>query len=174
MVLIATHSRVVLFDTGDSWNTRGARLRQLALPALDALAVREIDLLVLPRLDADRAQGAALLAFDRDVRRILVGGGWPSSRLPATPCREGRLAWDAVVLEVFAARRGGSCALRVVAGDRALLLAGDLDAGDERELLSRWPPGFRARRRTWLRNMSPAKPSTPRCGSSVRRRRTRP
>ena len=63
--LVTTHSRVLLFDTGDSWNTRGARLRQLILPALDALGRRAVDVLVLPALNEDRAQGAALLAFER-------------------------------------------------------------------------------------------------------------
>ena len=43
-------------------------------------------------------------------------------------------------LQVFAARGGDYCVLRVVAGGHALLLSGDLDAGAERELLARWPP----------------------------------
>jgi competence protein ComEC len=141
-VLVTTHAHALLFDTGDSWNTRGTALARSVLPALDAYGIRRVDLLVLPRLDADRAAGAALLAFDRDVRHILVGGGWPASRLPATTCREARFSWDAVTVEVFTAGRGGTCVLRVVAGTRAVLLAGDLDAAAERELLSRWPPGI--------------------------------
>lgn len=122
LILIATHSRLVLFDTGDSWNSRGARLRQLALPALDALAARQVDLLVLPRLDADRAQGAALLAFERAVRDIRVGGGWPASRLGARACVEERFRWDGVDFALSATgpeRRG--CALRVAVGEHALM-----------------------------------------------------
>ena len=41
-----------------------------------------VDLLVLPALNEDRAQGAALLAFEREVGRVLVGGGWPATSLP--------------------------------------------------------------------------------------------
>ena len=41
--------------------------------------IRRVDLLVLPRLDPDRAAGAALLAAERGVERILVGGGWPGN-----------------------------------------------------------------------------------------------
>jgi len=139
-VLVATHSHALLFDTGDHWNTRGAALARTVLPALDAYGIRALDLVVLPRLDEDRAAGAALLAFERGVSRVVSGGGWPASRLPATPCRDAHFEWDAVRLEVFAARGGDYCVLRVVAGGHALLLSGDLDAGAERELLARWPP----------------------------------
>jgi competence protein ComEC len=140
MVLIATRSRTVLFDTGDSWNVRGARLRQLALPALDMLAERKVDLLVLPRLDPDRAQGAALLAFERGVGRILVGGGWPATRLAAGTCADERFRWDGVDFALFATGPGRRfCVLRVSAGDHALLLAGELDARAERGLARQLP-----------------------------------
>ena len=104
--------------------------------------IRRVDLLVLPRLDPDRAAGAALLAAERGVERILVGGGWPGTALPAAACRDARFEWDGVVLEAFAAgRQRDYCVLRVSAASHALLLAGDLDAAAERELLARLPPG---------------------------------
>jgi beta-lactamase superfamily II metal-dependent hydrolase len=122
MVLIATHSRVVLFDTGDSWGTEGARLRQLAMPALDALGTRSIDLLVLPRLDADRAQGAA--SFERAVRDIRVGGGWPASRLGARACDDERFRWDGVDFVLSAAGPGRrACELQVTVGDHSMRFA---------------------------------------------------
>jgi competence protein ComEC len=141
-VLVATHTHALLFDTGDRWNTHGTGLARTVLPALDAYGIRALDLLVLPRLDDDRAAGAALLAFERGVHRIITGGGWPASRLPATACHESRVEWDAVQIEGFAAGGGDYCVLRVVAGGHALLLSGDLDARAERELLARWPPGL--------------------------------
>jgi competence protein ComEC len=139
-VLISTHTHALLFDTGDRWNSHGTGLARAVLPALDAYGIRAVDLLVLPRLDEDRAAGAALLAFERGVHRILTGGGWPASRLGATACRESSFEWDAVELQVFAAGGGNYCALRIVAGGHALLLSGDLDAFAERELLARGPP----------------------------------
>jgi competence protein ComEC len=138
-VLIATHGHALLFDTGDRWNTHGTGLARAVLPALDAYGIRRVDLLVLPRLDADRAAGAALLAFERGVQRILTGGRWPASRLGASTCRDSSFAWDAVQFEVFVAGGGDYCVLRVVAAGHALLLSGDLDAAAERELLARWP-----------------------------------
>jgi competence protein ComEC len=139
-VLVTTHSHALLFDTGDRWQTRGTTLARTVLPALDAYGIRGVDLLVLPRLDADRAAGAALLAFERGVHRILTGGAWPASRLPVASCRDARFAWDAVQLEIYAAADGRYCVLRVVAGGHALLLSGDLDVQAERELLARGPP----------------------------------
>lgn len=139
--LVLTHSHVLLFDTGDSWNTHGARLRKLVLPKLDALGRRAVDLLVLPALTEDRARGAALLAFERRVRSVWVGGGWPATSLPVAPCTDSIFRWDGVEFRTFAGGPGGRyCVLRVAAGPHAILLAGDLDAAAERALVSRLTP----------------------------------
>lgn len=141
-VLVRTHSHALLFDTGDSWNTRGARVRQLILPKLDALKVNSVDLLVLPALSEDRAQGAALLAFERHVQGIRVGGGWPATSLPVTRCADSRFRWDGVDFGTYTSGPGGRyCVLRVSAGPHSILLAGDLDAAAERALASRLSPG---------------------------------
>jgi competence protein ComEC len=141
-VLLATQTHVLLFDTGDSWNTQGSRVERVVIPALDALGRRGIDLLVLPALNPDRAMGAALLAVDGRVDAIRVGGGWPGTSLPATRCADDRFRWDGIEFQTFAAgAHGNFCVLRVVAGGRALLLGGDLDEAAERELLSRLPAG---------------------------------
>ena len=100
----------------------------------------QVDLLILPALNADRARGAALLAIGREVRRILAGGGWPATSLPATACADARFEWDGVGFEIFATGPAGrNCALRVSVGERALLLGGDLDAEGERNLVARLP-----------------------------------
>jgi competence protein ComEC len=141
-ILITTHSHVLLFDTGDGWNTRGSPARRLILPALAALGRERIDLLILPALDADRAQAAALLADERELPHIVVGGGWPATPLPTERCRDARFAWDGVSFESWASgdqRR--FCVLRVSVHGHALLLAGDLDAAAERALVRRLPAG---------------------------------
>jgi competence protein ComEC len=139
-ILIATHGHVVLFDTGDRWNTHGSPARQLILPALAALGYERIDLLLLPTLDADRAQGAALLATETGLARVLVGGGWPATSLPAVRCRDARFTWDGVHFETWV---GGHdqrfCVLRVSVDGRGVLLSGDLDAAAERALVRREP-----------------------------------
>jgi competence protein ComEC len=141
-VLIATHRHLLLFDTGDSWNTHGTRAAQLLVPAFDALTRRHLELLVLPSLNPDRAMGAALLANELRVERILVGGGWPGTTLPVAACADGAFGWDGIEFQTFAAgRRGEICVLRATVAGHALLLSGDLDAAAERELLGRLPAG---------------------------------
>ena len=136
--LVLTHSHVLLFDTGDSWNTRGARLRQWVFPALDASGRDHVDLLVLPSLDRDRAQAAATLAFERGVREVLVGGGWPATSLPVRTCADSEFRRDGVRFQSFAEGRDGRyCALRISVGAHAILLGGDLDVAAERALIAR-------------------------------------
>ncbi len=137
--LVVTATQVLLFDTGDGWNTSGTRIRQFALPALDALGRSRVDLLVLPTLTPDRAAGAAWLAHERTLGLVRVGGGWPASSLPAERCADGNFRRDGVTFEFLV--HGRYCVLRVVAGGRAILLAGDLDLVAERALVARLPAG---------------------------------
>jgi competence protein ComEC len=135
-VLITTRTRVVLFDTGDSWGSDGSRARQVVLSALASLG-RGIDTLVLPALDPDRAAGVAVLAHERGVGSIRVGGGWPATVLPVESCGDRGFLADGVRFELLPGGSGAKyCALRVAAGDRALLMGGDLDAADERALVA--------------------------------------
>lgn len=134
-VLVTTRAHALLYDTGDSWNTHGTRLAEIVLPALEAARIRRVDLLVLPTLNEDRARAAALLAVERDLGRVVVGGGWPASGLPASGCGESRWSWDGVGFVTHAV--GGRCVLEVIAGTTSALLPGDLDAAGERALLAR-------------------------------------
>jgi competence protein ComEC len=132
-VLITTRTGVVLFDTGDSWGSEGSRARQVVLAAL---TTRGIDTLVLPALDPDRAAGVAVLAHERGVGSIRVGAGWPATVLPARACGNRSSVVDEVRFEFLPGGSGERyCALRVVAGERALLMGGDLDAAAERALV---------------------------------------
>jgi competence protein ComEC len=142
LVLVATRSHVLLFDTGDSWNAGGARVRQLVLPLLDSLAHKSVDLLLLPGLNEDRARGAALLASERGVGQIVVGGGWPATSLAASTCADTSFHWEGVDFTTFAAGSAGRhCVLRIATGAHAVLLPGDLDAAAERQLKSRLAAG---------------------------------
>lgn len=137
-VLITTHSRTVLFDTGDTWGSEGARIK-VALAALESLG-RAPDTLMLPALDPDRAAGAALLSHERGVGSIRVGAGWATS-LPVRPCVEQGFVADDVRFDLLPGGPGARyCALRIVAGGRALLMGGDLDAAAERALAARLGP----------------------------------
>lgn len=137
---VVTATQVLLFDTGDGWNTAGTRIRQIALPALDALGRSAVDELVLPTLTPDRAAGAAWLAHERRLGRVRVGGGWLASSLPTQPCADDVFRRDGVTFQYYSSRNR-YCVLRIVAGARSILLAGDLDIPAERALLARLPAG---------------------------------
>lgn len=136
--LVTTRNFVLLFDTGDTWNTHGTRAARVVIPAMDASGLARIDRLLVPRLDADRAQGVALLAHEREVAQIVVGGHWQGTNLPVRACRDETFARDGVTFDMVAVGRR-DCVLRVSVGPHSLFLAGDLDADGEGELLDRFP-----------------------------------
>ncbi len=81
------------------------------------------------------------------VHSVRVGGGWPATSLPVAPCTNSGFEWDGVEFRTYTSGPGGRyCVLRVSAGARGILLAGDLDAAAERALVSRIPASSRA---TW-------------------------
>lgn len=136
-VLVETRSRLFVFDTGDSWGSEGARARSTVLPAVDARS-RAIDQLLLPTLDPDRAAGAAVLAQERGLADIRVGGRWPASELPVRRCRDSTFRIDGLRFDTFAGGRGDDfCAWRISAGAHSLLIGGDFDAAAERALIRR-------------------------------------
>ena len=136
--LVLTRHHATLFDTGDTWNTRGTRAVRVVMPAMDLLGLRRLDRVVLPRLDPDRAQGVALLAHERAVSQVLVGGHWPGTTLPVRSCRDARYQHDGVTFEILSAGRL-DCVMRVSVGRHSFLLSGDLDERGERALLARRP-----------------------------------
>jgi len=93
-------------------------------------------------LNEDRARGAALLAFEREVRSVRVGGGWPATSLPVAACGDSTFQRDGVEFRTFAGGPGDRyCLLRVSVGSHGILMAGDLDTASERTLVSRLGPG---------------------------------
>lgn len=138
-VLVRTSTQAVLFDTGDAWNTRGSRVRDIVIPALDARGIRGADLVVLPALDDDRAHGVALLAQERGAGEVIAGTSWPGSGLPVRRCRERSWTRDGVDFASFGV--GRRCLLRLGNGRVTAILAADLDAETTDALLVRFPSG---------------------------------
>jgi competence protein ComEC len=133
-VLVRTRHHTLLFDTGDAWNTHGARLAGVVLPALDAAQVRGVDRLLLPTLDDDRASGAALLAQERGLAEAWAVAPWPGNGM-AVRCRDARWTWDGVRFDAWSLAR--HCLLRISAGRASLLMSGDLDARGEQAMVDK-------------------------------------
>lgn len=158
-VLIETARHRLLYDTGPRYTEEADAGNRVLVPHLRAIGARHIDGMVISHLDQDHSGGAQSVLTEREV-------GWVLS--PLTPqhgivaatrdlraCVRGlRWQWDGVEFEVLhpssraeagsGHSNGGSCVLRVAAGARALLMAGDIEAAQEAELLARKPARLRA------------------------------
>ena len=157
-ILLRTRSHVLLVDGGPAMGGADAGARIVA-PTLRALGVGRIDLLVVTHRDADHAGGVAAVMEKIATRRLLVSlePDHPilHSGVPNAPCQAGQSWWwDGVRFDVLHpapddrpfVQRGRpvansmSCVLRVQdARGRSLLMTGDIEAGQEAMLRTRWP-----------------------------------
>ncbi|WP_319244306.1 DNA internalization-related competence protein ComEC/Rec2 [uncultured Propionivibrio sp.] len=146
-VVIRTARHTLLYDTGPRYGAETNAGMRVVLPFLRAVGVDRLDALVVSHRDADHAGGVDAVREGLPVGRLLssipewVGGNGEA-------CVAGsEWSWDDVrfaMLHPVAAeehRRGSenhrSCVLRIEAGGRAVLLAGDVETADERALIAR-------------------------------------
>ena len=137
-VLLRTARHTLLYDDGETWGTTGTVAAARLLPALRYYGVAALDLVVLPRLDADRGAGVVALAAAVKVLNLQAGAG---RDLPPefAPCASGaHWQWDGVAFDVL---DGPSCALRVSTSGSSLLLPGAADAATQlQQIAPRLPP----------------------------------
>ncbi len=142
-VVLETAEGVLVYDVGP----RGERFdagEQVLLPALRAAGWSKIDQLWLSHADNDHAGGApALLAA---MPAAIVRGGQPVDGVPLSACERGQqLSLAGAQITVLhpaidsAANKANdrSCVLRIDIAGYRLMLAGDISAEVEAELVSR-------------------------------------
>lgn len=157
-VLVRTAGHALLYDAGPRYGRDGDAGQRVLLPLLRALGER-LDLLMLSHRDADHSGGAAAV-LAQQPQADLIGSLEADHALqrlrPAQPCLAGqRWQWDGVLFELLhplaqdlalrpAPRSNAiSCVLRISAqgpGAPTALLAGDIEAAQERALLERGAP----------------------------------
>jgi competence protein ComEC len=163
--VVRTQGHTLVYDTGPGFASGFETGSAVVLPYLREVGVGRIDTLVLSHADKDHAGGFAGLNGAIPIGRTLSGepGGIPEA--DAAPCRAGDAwDWDGVgfallhphpgplsegeggVVRLRRAFHGNdsSCVLRVVAGETALLLTGDVGRGVEGELAARLGDGLRS------------------------------
>ncbi|MGD9597277.1 MAG: DNA internalization-related competence protein ComEC/Rec2 [Steroidobacteraceae bacterium] len=86
--VVRTAGQIVLFGTGDTFDTGGRRMARIVVPWLRARGISRVDRLVMPHLRADHASGAAELAAALDIGQILVPRAWHGGPTNAQPCAE--------------------------------------------------------------------------------------
>ncbi|WP_228896717.1 DNA internalization-related competence protein ComEC/Rec2 [Pseudoduganella aquatica] len=159
-LLVETSGHRLLYDTGPAYAPDSNGGNRVILPYLRARGIGALDAMVVSHADADHSGGA--LAMLENMRI-----SWTSTSLPAghpivrasprhVRCEAGQgWNWDGVLFEMLhpSAESYGhaglkpnarSCVLRVSAGGKAMLLAGDIEAAQEAELLLRAPASLPA------------------------------
>lgn len=112
--VIRTPGTVVVYGTGESFGTSGRRMANTVVPWLRARGVARVDRLVMARLGADEASGAAELAAAFELREILAPQPWPGGPENAAPCAARTPWFDPPARFVLTA----DCDMSVIVGRR--------------------------------------------------------
>jgi competence protein ComEC len=140
-VLVRTRGHALLYDAGAGGMHGPDVGESVVVPALRALGVRRLDVMLLSHGDADHAGGAPAVRRAFPAARVLGVEGWA---LPGMGlCRDTQAwRWDGVRFRVLHPppwfpylRNDSSCVLRVEAGGRVVLLPGDIGRQVETRLL---------------------------------------
>ncbi|MFM7026881.1 MAG: DNA internalization-related competence protein ComEC/Rec2 [Limnohabitans sp.] len=147
-VLVRTARHSLLYDAGPRYSPESDAGHRVLVPLLMQLDER-VDVLMLSHRDTDHTGGApAVLAMQPQARLwSSLEPTHPLAQRPDhLPCRAGqRWVWDEVLFEVLHPESDAgsprpnalSCVLRISAAGGSVLLAGDIEAAQERQLLAR-------------------------------------
>ena len=143
-VVVRTHAHVLVYDAGPAFPS-GRDAGELAvLPYLYRYGVRHVDALVISHGDLDHRGGANSILASVPVAHVLAGPSVGPLARPRERCRRGqRWLWDGVQFEMLhpapsarASDNDSSCVLRIHSAAGAVLLAGDVEAGAESEIVA--------------------------------------
>lgn len=144
-VLLQTEHHALLYDAGARLHSGFDMGEAVVLPALAALGLKGLDVMLLSHADMDHAGGAQALSKGLAIGRVLAGQHEAiDADLQAAPCTPGeRWNWDGVSFEILysapspAPANERSCVLRAVigVGRAGVLLTGDLGIRGEYQLL---------------------------------------
>jgi competence protein ComEC len=153
-VVVRTAGHALTYDAGPSWNGDADSGNRIVVPFIRGEGIARLDGLVISHADDDHSGGAASIAMAREA-------GWMLSPLPETHALHGLVRpslrceaggewrWDGVqfqvlhpALEIYGARErrkenDRGCVLKIATAGGAMLLAADVEARSEREMLVR-------------------------------------
>ena len=149
-VLLRTRDHALVYDAGARYPSGFDLGQAVVLPAIHALGIADIDMLMISHGDNDHAGGAsAVAAAFPDARRL---AGEPARvKVPMRPCAAGQhWRWDGVDFRVLSPRtrqpsshdNDNSCVLLVSGGGGGrLLLTGDISSRVEASVAAAVGPG---------------------------------
>lgn len=144
-VLLQTREYDVLYDAGARLSSGFDLGEAVVHPALLALGVRKLDLLMVSHADNDHAGGAPAIKYHLPVGRVLAGQHEVlDARLQASACQPGeRWEWNGIPFEILysapspAPANERSCVLRAGKIGAGVLLPGDLGIRGEYQMLDK-------------------------------------
>lgn len=152
-VLVETSRRRLLYDTGPLYGGDSEAGARVIVPYLRSRGIDRLDALVVSHLDSDHSGGTASVL--RNVPVDWIAGSLPPEHpardagRPFHDCRRGHgWDWEDVRFEflhpgpekprgVRSATNASSCVLRIESPAARIVLAGDIEAGQERALVQR-------------------------------------
>lgn len=159
-LLVETAGHRLLYDAGPAYTAESNGGNRVIVPYLKARGIGRLDGMVISHSDTDHAGGAPAVLQSRNV-------AWLASSLPAdhplalaarrhVRCAAGQQwRWDGVDFAFLHPPAGSysdaalkpnarSCVLKISAGGKAVLLAGDIEAAQEAALVAGDSAGLRA------------------------------
>ena len=143
-VVVETQNTVLLYDTGPAYPSGGSAMQSVVLPFLRHRGIRTIDVTVVSHADSDHSGGLRALVEAVPAGRLLAGEPLDAYRYRGELChavrpwRRDGVRFRFLPLPFAAGARQGnnaSCVLEVAAGERRLLLTGDIERSAEVLLL---------------------------------------
>ncbi len=145
-VLVQAGDRTLVYDTGGGDPAGANMASSVVLPYLRRRGTSALDTLVISHPDNDHSAGAGTLLAAMPTTRVYYGGRLPGLAR-GRPCLAGQAwRWPGGQQFQFLSPAGpgahssndNSCVLQIEAGGHRLLLAGDVENAQERELVRYW------------------------------------
>ena len=159
-VLIETPHHRLLYDTGPAYSPESDGGNRVILPYLHARGIYHLDGLVISHNDNDHSGGALSIIHELPIGWTLSSLAYDSPIVQAAPRHQRCVAgqhweWDGVTFEILQPAPSSydstkykpnarSCTLKVTAGSQSMLLAGDIEAMQEEELVGAIPDKLKA------------------------------
>ena len=144
-VLVRTTQHNLIYDTGNGRDSGFSAGRAIIAPALRAMGVSELDMIVVSHGDTDHAGGLSGLLAVISTKSIVASADVKVQSRQVADCHEAQdWVWDGVEFSFLEttliedSSNNNSCVLQVRYGDSAVLLPGDVEKVAEYQLLSRY------------------------------------
>jgi competence protein ComEC len=141
--VVETRRSVLVFDTGPSFRGGGSSAESVVMPFLASRGIKRIDKLVVSHADLDHAGGVPVILKTVDVGEVIYGEWVATGGTASRYCVAGE-SWQQDGVRFRFLHPGAdasfvgndaSCVLQVEAGQRRLLLTGDIERAAEMSLL---------------------------------------